>query len=75
MGNSFSASCNHIAEDHIHKNITCNIEESQQRYRLGTVRIDYWEGAQTRITGSKPSPLVSAVLKTFGPHEGFLAHK
>ena len=33
-------SCNsgdHIAEDHIHTDITCNIEEPQQKYRLGTV--------------------------------------
>ena len=29
---------NHIAEDHIHTDIiTCNIEELQQKYRLGTV--------------------------------------
>ena len=28
---------NHIAEDHIHTDKTCNIEEPQQKYRLGTV--------------------------------------
>ena len=28
----------HIAKDHIHTDITtCNIEEPQQKYRLGTV--------------------------------------
>ena len=26
----------YIAEDHIHTNITFNIEEPQQKYRLGT---------------------------------------
>ena len=27
----------HTAEDHIHTDITCNIEEPQQKYRLGSV--------------------------------------
>ena len=35
MANRFSA--DHIAEDHIHTDITCNLEEPQQKYRLGTV--------------------------------------
>ena len=35
MGNCYSA--DHIAEDHIHTDITCNTEEPQQKYRLGTV--------------------------------------
>ena len=35
MSNCYSA--DHIAEDHIHKDITCNIDEPQQKYRLGTV--------------------------------------
>ena len=34
MGNNYSA--DHIAEDHIHKDIS-NIEEPQKKYRLGTV--------------------------------------
>ena len=38
---SIMGSCNsgdHIAEDHVHMNITtCNTEEPQQKYRLGTV--------------------------------------
>ena len=29
-------SIDYIAEDYIHIDITCNIEESQQKYRLGT---------------------------------------
>ena len=35
MGNCYSI--DHIAVDHIHTDITCNIEEPQQKYRLGTV--------------------------------------
>ena len=31
----------HIAEDHIHPYITCNIEQTKQQYRLRTV-IAYW---------------------------------
>ena len=34
MDNCYSA--DHIAEDHMHTDITCNIEEPQQEY-LGTV--------------------------------------
>ena len=35
MGNCYSA--HYIAEDHIHTDITCNIGEPQQKYRLRTV--------------------------------------
>ena len=43
----------HIAGDHIHTDITTrNIEEAQQKYRLGTVSNI---GALTSLTGSKPS--------------------
>ena len=35
MGNFYSIDL--IAEDHIYIDITCNIEEPQQKYRLGTV--------------------------------------
>ena len=35
MGNCYST--DHVAEDHIHTDITCGIEEPQQKYRLGTV--------------------------------------
>ena len=34
MGNCYSI--DHIAEDHIHTDKTCNIEEPQQKYCLGT---------------------------------------
>ena len=35
MGSCYSA--DHTAEDHIHTDITCNIEEPQQKYCPGTV--------------------------------------
>ena len=35
MGNCHSG--DHIAEDRIHTDITCDTEEPQQKYRLGTV--------------------------------------
>ena len=35
MGNYYSI--DHIAEDHIHMDVICKSEESQQKYRLGTV--------------------------------------
>ena len=35
MGNCYST--DHIAEDHLHTDITCNIEDPQQKNRLGTV--------------------------------------
>ena len=35
MGNCYSV--DHIAEDYIHTDITCSIEEPQQKYRLVTV--------------------------------------
>ena len=35
MGNCYSV--DNFAKDHIHTNMTCNIEEPQQKYRLGTV--------------------------------------
>ena len=35
MGNCYSIG--HVAEDHIHTDIACNIEEAQQKYLLGMV--------------------------------------
>ena len=35
MGNCYII--DHIAEDHIHTEITCNIEEPQKKYRFETV--------------------------------------
>ena len=35
MGNCYSVV--HISEDHLHTDIACNIEESHQKCRLGTV--------------------------------------
>ena len=49
-------SIEHIAEDHLHKDITCSIEEPQQKYRLGTVSkrlpgVGEWGGAYICFTG------------------------
>ena len=78
MGNCYSP--NHIAEDHIHTGITCNSYELQQKYRLGTVSNRLLGGrgeggALTCFTGSNPSHLVSAMVQTFGPQEGFLTRQ
>ena len=40
MGNCYSL--DHIAEDHIHTDITCDIKEPHQKYRLEQSVIDYW---------------------------------
>ena len=57
MGNCYSV--DHIAEDHIYTDITYNIEEPQQKYRLGMVsKRLLGGGAQTSFTGSKPYPLL-----------------
>ena len=40
MGTCYSA--DHIAEDHIHTDMTYNIEEPKQKFRLGTVSNHYW---------------------------------
>ena len=40
MGKCYSN--DHIAEVRIHTDITCNTEEPQQKYRLGTVSKRYW---------------------------------
>ena len=59
MGSCYSG--DHIAGDHIHTGITtCNIEEPQQKYRLGTV--------SNRLLGEgirvQTSPSASAVVQT-----------
>ena len=60
MGYCYSA--DHIAEDNIHTDITCNIEEPQQEYRLGMIS-NRLLGAETCFTGSKLSPLASVVVQ------------
>ena len=59
-------SCNsgdHTAEDNTHTDITtCYIEKQQQKYRLGTVS-NRWGGGVICLTGSKPSPLASAMFR------------
>ena len=52
MGNCYST--DQTAEDHIHTDIACNIEEPQQKYRLGTV--------SNRILGSREGVLKPVLL-------------
>ena len=59
MGRCYSG--DHIAQGHIHTDIkTGNIEEPQQKYRVGTVS-NRLLGAKTNFTGSRSSPSASAV--------------
>ena len=51
MGNCYST--DYIAEDHIHMGITCNIEEPQQKYRLGMVSNRLFVGADGAGGGGK----------------------
>ena len=60
----------HNAEDHIHTDIqTCYIEEPQQKYHLATVNNRLLcaggggDGGLNMFTGSKPSPIASAVVR------------
>ena len=75
MGACYST--DHIAEDHIHIDITCNIDESQQKYRIRTISKRLLagggggggggergeRGAKASFTGPKSSPLASAVVQ------------
>ena len=61
MSNCFSA--DQIAEDHIHTDITCNIEEQQQKYRLGTVSYRLLGGGLNRFYLIQTSPSASALLQ------------
>ena len=60
MGNIYSI--DHIAEDHIHTDITCNIEEPQQKYRLGTVS-NRLLGGLNMFYWTQTSPSASAVVQ------------
>ena len=73
MGNCYSA--DHTAEDHIHTDITCNIEETQQRYRLGTVSKRLLGGLKLVLLDPNPRSYLLQWFKTFGPHEGFTTHQ
>ena len=65
----------HIAGDHINTDITtCNNEEPQQKYRLGTEVIDNW-GIEHILQDPNPPPFLLEWFETFGPHEGFLTHQ
>ena len=74
MGNCYSI--DNSAEDHTRKDITCDIKDPLQKYRLGMVsnRLLRWGGlnmfywiqtyAFSFCSDSKPDP-----------HEGFLTHR
>ena len=57
----------HIAEDHIHMDITtCTIEELRQKYRLGTVSNSRLLGVRAglkHVVLIKPSPFASVVVR------------
>ena len=67
MGDCYSA--DHIAEDHIHTDITYKIEEPQQMYRLGTVSNRLLGGLKHVLLDPNPDPKLLQWFKTFGPHE------
>ena len=70
MGNCYSI--DHIPEGHLHTNITCNIEEPLQKYRIRTVSNRLREGGLNRVLlDPNPRPELLQWLETFGPHEGF----
>ena len=60
MGNRYSAK--HISKDHIHTYITCNTEEPQQKYRLGTVSKRLLGGLNT-FNWIQTSPSASAIVQ------------
>ena len=51
MDNCYSV--DHIAEDHIHTDITCNSGEPQQKYRLGTVSKLLGGGGGALVVGAR----------------------
>ena len=79
----------HIAADHIHIDIkTCNIEESQQKYRLATVNNrSLWGGGVGGPGGMgllgggmglnwfQTLPSVSQCFRTFDAHKCYLTHQ
>ena len=69
MGSCYS--CDHIAEDRIHTDITtCTIEEHNKSTALERSVIDYW-GHKYVLLNPNPHPL----FETFGTHEGFLSNQ
>ena len=60
-GNCYST--DHFAEDHIHTDIICHIEEPQQKYRLGTVRNRFQWGLNM-FCWIHTSPSASAIVQS-----------
>ena len=54
MGKCYSI--DHTAEDHIHKDITCNTAEPQQKYRLGMVSNRLLGGLKYILPDPNPRP-------------------
>ena len=76
MGHCYSI--DHIAEEHIRTDITCNTEEQQQMYRLGTVSNRLLEeGGDSNMFYRIRALALSfrGGLKTCGRHEGFFTHQ
>ena len=61
MGNCYSA--DHIAEHNMHTDITCNIEEPQQKDHLGTVRNRLLEGLNM-FYWIQTSPSASTIVQS-----------
>ena len=74
MGSCYSG--NHIAKDHIHTDITtCNTEEPQHKYRLGTISnrlLRCGGGLKLHVILLDPNsgPLTRQWFETIGPHKG-----
>ena len=60
MGNCYLA--DHIAEDHIHTDITCKTEEPPQKYRLGTVNYRLLGGGLNIFYWIQTSPSAAAIV-------------
>ena len=65
MGNCYSA--DHIAEDHIQTDRSCNVEESQQKYCLGTVHNKLLGGLKHVLLDPNPRPLFCSGSKYLVP--------
>ena len=61
MGNCFLIDI--IAEDHIHTDITCNIEEPQQKYLIRTVNNRLLGGGYNMFYWTRTSPSSSAIVQ------------
>ena len=71
-------STDHMTELLIQADTTRNIEEPQQKYRLGTASNALLAGRgelKHVLLDPNPCPKLLQWFETFGPHEGFLTHR